>query len=480
MNLRQLKYFVSVVELGNMTRAAESLFVAQPALGMQIRQLEEELGVVLLVRHSRGVEPTSAGALLHARALAILKLVDETRQEVSAHDREGSEAVRLGLTPMLMMVIGPELVVRIRDCVPQVFLSLVEEMSHVLVDSLARGEIDLALAYDVPDLPHLARTELLREDLVLVSLPASGSGPLPASRSGRPIAFAEAMEESLALPESRDTVRDLVVRTAHELGLEPKIAFATGLMIWLSAQVPAKFGVIAVLFTVPCVCALFGALNGALIVYGRLQPFIVTLAMMVGALGLARLIAGQDTAVYPVYTGTNATESFEALRMLLWGVIPVPGLFFLSVLAIFYALTRFTTYGAYLLAIGGNEQASRLAGINVNRIKIATYTISSALAGLAGILYVAQFRQGKPDAGMGLELDAIAAVVIGGTSLMGGRGSVIGTMVGVLIFGFLGNILQLNNIDSNSQLVLKGAIIIAAVLLQEGQLGVIFSKLRKP
>lgn len=255
---------------------------------------------------------------------------------------------------------------------------------------------------------------------------------------------------------------------------------AAWLMVWLAAQVPGKLGVLAVLITVPCVCALFGAINGALIVYGRLQPFIVTLAMMVGALGLARLIAGQDTAVYPVYTGTNATENFETLRMLLWGVIPVPGLFFLAVLAVFYALTRFTTYGAYLLAIGGNEQASRLAGINVNRIKIATYTISSALAGLAGILYVAQFRQGKPDAGMGLELDAIAAVVIGGTSLMGGRGSVIGTMVGVLIFGFLGNILQLNNIDSNSQLVLKGAIIIAAVLLQEGQLGVIFSKLRKP
>jgi simple sugar transport system permease protein len=255
---------------------------------------------------------------------------------------------------------------------------------------------------------------------------------------------------------------------------------ATALMIWLAAQVPGKFGVLAVLITVPCVCALFGAINGALIVYGRLQPFIVTLAMMVGALGLARLIAGQDTAVYPVYTGTNATENFETLRILLWGVIPVPGLFFLAVLAIFYVLTRFTTFGPYLLAIGGNEQASRLAGINVNRIKIATYTICSALAGLAGILYVAQFRQGKPDAGMGLELDAIAAVVIGGTSLMGGRGSVIGTMVGVLIFGFLGNILQLNNIDSNSQLVLKGAIIIAAVLLQEGQLGVIFSKLRKP
>lgn len=256
-------------------------------------------------------------------------------------------------------------------------------------------------------------------------------------------------------------------------------AASVGLMVWLASQVPTKFGVIAVLIMVPCVCAVFGVLNGVLIVHGRLQPFIVTLAMMVGALGLARLIAGQDTAVYPVYTGTNATATFELLRNLLWGVIPMPGIFFLSVLVVFYALTRSTTYGAYLLAIGGNEQASRLAGINVNRIKIVTYAIASALAGLAGILYVAQFRQGKPDAGMGLELDAIAAVVIGGTSLMGGKGTVVGTMVGVLIFGFLSNILQLNNIDSNSQLVLKGVIIVAAVLLQEGQLSTIFSKLRR-
>lgn len=216
MNLRQLKYFVKVVEVGNMTRAAESLFVAQPALGMQIRQLEEDLGVALLVRHSRGVEPTPAGALLHTRALAILKLVDETRNDVSAQDRHGSEAIRLGLTPMLMLVVGPELVVKVRDRIPQVFLSLVEEMSHVLVDTLSRGEIDFALAYDVPNLPHLRRTELLREDLVLVALPRA--------RNGEPVAFAEVMEESLIMPESGDRVRDLVVRTARELGLEPKIA----------------------------------------------------------------------------------------------------------------------------------------------------------------------------------------------------------------------------------------------------------------
>ncbi|MCY4462989.1 MAG: ABC transporter permease [Albidovulum sp.] len=246
-------------------------------------------------------------------------------------------------------------------------------------------------------------------------------------------------------------------------------------MWWLAFQVPEKFGVIAVLVAVPCIGAVMGSINGALVVYGRLQPFIVTLAMMVSALGLARVIAGQDTAVYPVYTGTNATEHFEVLRTLVWGIVPVPGLFFLSILAVFFFVAKFTTYGNYLTAIGGNEEAARFAGINVDRTKIVTYAISGFLAALAGVLYVAQFRQGKPDAGLGLELDAIAAVVIGGTSLMGGKGSIIGTMVGVLIFGFLSNILQLNNIDSNTQLILKGIIIVSAVLIQEGQLNRFFS-----
>lgn len=254
------------------------------------------------------------------------------------------------------------------------------------------------------------------------------------------------------------------------------LAVAVLLATWLAAQAAGKFGVLGVLIAVPCIGAVMGALNGVLIVHGRLQPFIVTLAMMVSALGLARVIAGQDQAVYPVYTGTNATETFEILRNLLWGVLPVPGIFFLTILAVSWFLTRMTTFGAYLLAIGGNEEAARLAGIGVARTKIVTYAISGMLAALAGILYVAQFRQGKPDAGIGLELDAIAAVVIGGTSLMGGRGAVIGTMVGVLIFGFLSNILQLNNIDSNTQLILKGLIIVAAVLVQEGQLGRIFAR----
>jgi simple sugar transport system permease protein len=247
---------------------------------------------------------------------------------------------------------------------------------------------------------------------------------------------------------------------------------------WAAAQVPGKFGVMGVLLVVPCVGFFMGTLSGLIIVKGRLQPFIVTLAMMVAVLGVARLTAGQDTAVYPVYTGSNATAEFEVLRSVLFGVLPVPGLFFLVLIGIFMAMLRATTFGRYVYAIGGNEEATRLSGVNVDRVKVTVYAFSGMLAALAGVLYVAQYRQGKPDAGAGIELDAIAAVAIGGTSLMGGKGSLAGTFVGVLIFGLLSNILQLNNIDSNMQLVLKGAIIILAVLLQEGSLNLFRSRPR--
>ncbi len=241
-------------------------------------------------------------------------------------------------------------------------------------------------------------------------------------------------------------------------------------VVWTVGQLEPKFGVPGVLITVPAVGLALGALNGVIIAKGRLQPFIVTLAMMVAILGLARLLAGQDAAVYPVYTGSNATEDFDVLRALVFNVVPVPGIFFLFAVFLFGFVLKVSTFGRYVYALGGNEQAARLAGIRVDRVKISVYAISGMLAALAGVLYTAQYRQGKPDAGTGAELDAIAAVVIGGTNLMGGKGSMTGTLVGVLIFGFLGNILLLKNIDSNTQLVLKGLIILGAVLLQEGQM----------
>ena len=218
MNLRQLKYFMSVVETGSMTRAAEQLHVAQTALGMQIRQMEEDLGVALLIRHSRGVEPTKAGRLLHERAGAILKLVDQARREVRACEREESETIRLGITPALMLTVGSELAVTVRSHLPQLFLSMVEAMSHVLVEMLARQEVDFILCYDVPDRPGFSRIALLQDDLVLATLP----GPRPA---GQPIAFVDLLDETLAMPEPGDSVRAVVARTAHELGLELKVAY---------------------------------------------------------------------------------------------------------------------------------------------------------------------------------------------------------------------------------------------------------------
>ncbi|KND61744.1 Ribose ABC transport system, permease protein RbsC [Candidatus Burkholderia verschuerenii] len=227
----------------------------------------------------------------------------------------------------------------------------------------------------------------------------------------------------------------------------------------------------AVLWIVPLAGFTLGALNGWIITRGRMQPFIVTLAAMVGVLGAARLIAGQDTAVYSIYSGTNATSDIEMLRALLFNVVPVPALFFLVIAAIVSFVMNRTVFGKYLYAIGGNEKCTVVSGLDVARHKMAAYAISGLLSALVGVLYAAQYRQGKADADMGWELDAIAAVVIGGTSLSGGVGRVSGTVAGVLIFGFLINILLLKDIDSNTQLVLKGLIIVIAVFLQQTDVG---------
>ena len=248
---------------------------------------------------------------------------------------------------------------------------------------------------------------------------------------------------------------------------------------WLGPSVHGKFGVLGVMYVVPCVGLAIGALNGSIIVIGRLQPFIVTLAAMVSLIGVGRLVAGQDSAVIAVYSGTNATPDIDILRQVIWGFIPIPGLFFIGALVVFTVVLKFTVFGRYVYALGGNEEATRLSGIGVMPVKIATYAFSGLLSALAAVLFVAQYRQGKPDAGTGLELDAIAAVVIGGTSLMGGRGSLAGTLVGVLIFGILTNILELHDISTDFQLVLKGVIIVAAVLLQERDLGQILAPVRR-
>jgi simple sugar transport system permease protein len=283
---------------------------------------------------------------------------------------------------------------------------------------------------------------------------------------------------------SRNWARDKLKASAvappsvRIMGVVVGLVLALVAVGWTINQLGPKFGVAAVLVTVPAAGLAVGALTGVIIAKGKLQPFIVTLAMMVAVTGASRLMAGPTAAIYPIYSGTNAPAEVDGLRGDLFGILPIQGMFFLLLVIIFGFLLKYTSFGRYVYAIGGNEQAARVAGIRVDDVKITVYALSGALSALAGILYAVQYRQGKPEAGAGAELDAIAAVVIGGTSLVGGKGSMLGTLVGVLIFGFLSNILVLKNIDSNLQLVLKGLIILGAVSLQEGQFGTLLKRLR--
>jgi ribose transport system permease protein len=199
----------------------------------------------------------------------------------------------------------------------------------------------------------------------------------------------------------------------------------------------------------------------------QIQPFIVTLAMMSMARGLAFLwTGGRGIDIYG-----KQPPLFALLgRNLNLGVqVPWPGIAFLLVVAAAWLLLTRTRFGRFVYAIGSNETAALLSGIPVARVKVMVYGLCGTLCGLAAMIYTSVQNSGRPDDGVGFELDAIAAAVIGGASLSGGRGGVGGTLIGALIIGVLNIVLALRGIDPNLQRVLKGAIIIAAVLLQKEQ-----------
>jgi ABC-type sugar transport system ATPase subunit/ribose/xylose/arabinose/galactoside ABC-type transport system permease subunit len=211
--------------------------------------------------------------------------------------------------------------------------------------------------------------------------------------------------------------------------------------------------------------ALWGAVNGFVVARWRLQPFIATLATMSAARGVARYVSG-GMAIPLGFGPGGAPESVHAIAGTIVPYVPAPAVFFLATVLAMHVFLSKTSAGRYLYAIGDNETAARLSGIRVGWHKAGVYVIAAALAALAGIIHCAQLEQGNPNDGVAYELDAIAAVVIGGTSLSGGVGSVGGTLVGVLIIGVLNNIMGLNNVDANLQLILKGVIILGAVWLQ--------------
>jgi ribose transport system permease protein len=212
--------------------------------------------------------------------------------------------------------------------------------------------------------------------------------------------------------------------------------------------------------------ALVGWVNGVVTARFRIQSFIVTLAMMSVARGLARIISG-GLAIPIAYGAGAAPESFSWLGIRIGPNVPVPAILMLLVAVLAGLLLHYTAFGRHVYAIGGNEVAARLSGVRVDRVKIAVFVICSTLTALAGLIHAAQLNQGSPNEAVGYALNAIAAVVIGGTSLQGGVGGVTGTIIGALMLGMLDNILGLRNVNSDLQLLIKGVLIVGAVALQQ-------------
>lgn len=206
---------------------------------------------------------------------------------------------------------------------------------------------------------------------------------------------------------------------------------------------------------------LLGAINGAGITLGRLPPFIMTLGMMVMGRGLAMTISDGHPIHFPDASGEFAwLGQGHVLRL------PVPVWIFAAVASVAYVVLRYTAFGRNIYAVGSNPEAARLAGIDVRLVVFAVYVISGALSSLTALIFVSRLTVGEPVAGVGMELEAIAVTVIGGTSLFGGEGSVLGTVIGAAIFAVLANILNLAGVSPFTQQIVKGAIIVLAVLFE--------------
>ncbi len=238
-----------------------------------------------------------------------------------------------------------------------------------------------------------------------------------------------------------------------------------------SSMMRYDFGLPLTLLMVLGLGTLVGLINGLITTRLRLQSFITTLAIMSVARGAASLWA--DGYAIPISYGNGEDLAPPIYRTIFAGSvdigafqIPVQVFYFLGVALIASLVLSRTRFGRHIYAVGGNDTAARLSGINVDRVRIAVFAITGFLVGVAALLHSALVSQGSHIDGNGYELNAIAAVVIGGTSLMGGVGTIGGTVIGALILQVLDNILGLRNVQSEYQAILKGAIIVIAVVLQ--------------
>ncbi|MFM7172404.1 MAG: ABC transporter permease [Caldilinea sp.] len=252
-----------------------------------------------------------------------------------------------------------------------------------------------------------------------------------------------------------------------DLGSGSVLALAAVLATSL-AQLPEsatlKYAGLSVPIGVPVLVALLigaltGWVNGALISRFRIPPFIATLGMMTVARGFALIYSNKPLS--------QLTPEYNFIGQGAIAGVPFPVIVLLVVAVLTHIMLNNTPFGRYIYALGGNEQAARISGVNIDRVKIGVYTLAGLLSGLAGLVVSSRVGSGQPGQGVGIELDAIAAAVIGGTSLSGGIGTIWGTIVGALIIGVLDNGLILLNVDQYWITIVKGTIIVVAVIIDQ-------------
>lgn len=243
-----------------------------------------------------------------------------------------------------------------------------------------------------------------------------------------------------------------------DLSVGSVLAFCGAVCAWLVA------GDLSIWLAIPLSLLLgagLGAINGVVIGTGGVQPFVATLVAMTMLRGATLVF----TDGRPITTGTGAAaDAFWSVGGGYLLGIPVPVVVAAAVFAVCGLVLTRTRFGRYTYAVGGNEVVARLSGIRVNLEKTTIYALSGLLAAMAGVILTARLESAQPTAGAGYELDAIAAVVVGGTSLSGGKGTLFGTLVGALIIGVLNNALNLMDVSSYYQMIAKGAVILLAVL----------------
>ena len=251
------------------------------------------------------------------------------------------------------------------------------------------------------------------------------------------------------------------------------IDLSVGAVLGLSSVVTATlmvsgYGLTSTILAVLAMGIVFGMVQGTISSRFRLEPFIVTLAGLQAARGLALVVSGNQYINISYGEGPGLAPPIFAIlgKRLFDNTVPVATLVFIVFAVIATVVLNTTRFGRYVFAVGGNERAARISGVPVSMVKISVYAITGFASALAGIVHAGQFNFGSANDGTGYELTAIAAVVIGGTSLFGGAGSMVGTVAGTIMLGALANILQLNNITPALQLLATAAIIVLAAMLQ--------------